>query len=260
MESAQALDGDDATAGQQLNAALDDSVAGLARGADGRCRGRIPARIAVYSLAPRNMRPAIKAGIGLCVKATVEWIGILCGAGGAHGETVHRCGRSVIRQRSDDGKAWAAVGAVDKGVVIASVGGIEQLAQTIVAGGDIGRDERRVRGLVLRRHNVKALLIGSAPAARLQIRNIDSLNASCRRRMLRKRGNKSIERIGQSVRLDMHAVARIEHPSTNAMCHGLAIHKRSHANALHNARHMNMHMPHATPLIKTDQKGTGLFW
>ena len=50
MESAQALDGDDATAGQQLNAALDDSVAGLACGADGRCRGRIPARIAVYSL------------------------------------------------------------------------------------------------------------------------------------------------------------------------------------------------------------------
>ena len=260
MESAQALDGDDATAGQQLNAALDDSVAGLACGADGRCRGRIPARIAVYSLAPRNMRPAIKAGIGLRVKTPVEWVDILRSALGTHGKTIHRRGRSVIRQRSDDGKAWAAISAVDKGVVIASVGGIEQLAQAIVTGGDIGRDERRVRGLVLRRHNVKALLIGSAPAARLQIRNIDSLNASCRRRMLRKRGNKSIERIGQSVRLDMHAVARIEHPSTNAMCHGLAIHKRSHANALHNARHMNMHMPHATPLIKTDQKGTGLFW
>ena len=253
MESAQALDGDDATAGQQLNAALDDSVAGLACGADGRCRGRIPARIAVHSLAPRNMRPAIKAGIGLRVKTPVEWVDILRSALGTHGKTIHRRGRSVIRQRSDDGKAWAAVSAVDKGVVIASVGGIEQLAQAIVTGGDIGRDERRVCGLVLRRHNVKALLIGSAPAARLQIRNIDSLNASCRRRMLRKRGNKSIERIGRSVRLDMHAVARIEHPSANAMRHGLAIHKRSHANALHNARHMNMHMPHATLLIKTDQ-------
>ena len=206
------------------------------------------------------MRPAIKAGIGLCVKATVEWIGILCGAGGAHGETVHRGSRSVIRQRPDDGKAWAAVGAVDKRVVIALIGGVEQLAQAIVTGGDIGRDESRVRGLILRRYDAKALLIGSAPAARLQIRNIDSLNVSCRRRMLRKRGNKSIERIGRSVRLDMHAVARVEHPSANAMRHGLAIHKRSHANALHNARHMNMHMPHATLLIKTDQKRTGLFW
>ena len=129
--------------------------------------------------------------------------------------------------------------------MIASVGGIEQLAQTIVAGGDIGRDERRVRGLVLRCHNVKALLIGSAPAARLQIRNIDSLNAGRRGRMLRKRGNKSIERIGRSVRLDMHAVARVEHPAANAVRHGLAIHKRSHANALHNARYMDMRMSHA---------------
>lgn len=55
----------------------------------------------------------------------------------------------------------------------------------------------------------------------------------------------------------MHAVARVEHPSANAMRHGLAIHKRPHANALHNARYMNMHMSHATPLIKTDQIGTG---
>ena len=194
------------------------------------------------------MRSAIKAGVGLRVKATVEWIGILCGAGGAHGETVHRGSRSVIRQRSDDGKARPAVGAVDKGVVVASVGGIEQLAQAIVAGGDIGRDERRVRGLVLRRHNVKALLIGSAPAARLQIRNIDSLNASRRGRMLRKCSDKSVNRLGTSVRLDMHAVARVEHPSANAMRHGLAIHKRSHANALHNARYMDMRMPHATLL------------
>ena len=59
------------------------------------------------------------------------------------------------------------------------------------------------------------------------------------------------------MRFDMHAVARVEHPSANAMRHGLAIHKRPHANALHNARYMNMHMPHATPLIKTDQIGTG---
>ena len=206
------------------------------------------------------MRPAIKAGIGLRVKTPVEWVGILRGTLGTHGKTIHRRGRSVIRQRSDDGKAWAAVSAVDKGVVIASVGGIEQLAQTIVTGSDIGRDERRVRGLVLRCHNAKALLIGSTPTARPQVHNLDMLYASRRGRMLRKRGNKSIERIGRSVRLNMYAVARIEHPSANAMRHGLAIHKWSHANALHNARHMNMHMPHATLLIKTDQKGTSLFW
>lgn len=95
------------------------------------------------------MRPAVKAGIGLRMKAPVKWVGILRGAFGAHGKAIHRGGRSVIRQRADDGKARAAVGAVDKGVVIASVGGIEQFAQAVVAGGDIGRDERRMRSLVL---------------------------------------------------------------------------------------------------------------
>ena len=46
----------------------------------------------------------------------------------------------------------------------------------------------------------------------------------------------------------MHAVARIEHPSANAMRNGLAIHKRSHADTLHNARYMDMRMSHATLL------------
>ena len=86
------------------------------------------------------------------------------------------------------------------------------------------------------------------------------LNAGCGRRVLRQRGDKFVERLAQSMRLDVYAIARVEHPAANAMRHGLAIHKRSHANALHNARYMNMHMPHATPLIKADQKGTGLFW
>lgn len=203
------------------------------------------------------MRPAIKAGIGLRVKATVERIGILRGTLRAHGKTVHRGSRSVIRQRSDDGKAWAAVSAVDKGVVIASVGGIEQLAQAIVAGGDIGRDERRVHGLIPRRYDTKDLLIVGIPSVGLQVCDSDMLNTGRGRCVLRQRGDKAVECLDRSMRFDMHAVARVEHPSANAMRHGLAIHKRPHANALHNARYMNMHMPHATPLIKTDQIGTG---
>ena len=46
----------------------------------------------------------------------------------------------------------------------------------------------------------------------------------------------------------MHAIARVEHPAANAVRHGLAIHKRSHADALHNARYMDMHTSHATLL------------
>lgn len=165
VESAQTLDGDDAAASQQLDAVFDDGIAGLARRADGRCRVDRRRHNAAIRLAPRNVRPAFKAGIGLRVKAPIEWVGILCSAGGAHGKAIHRGCRSVIGQRADDGKARSAIGAVDKGIVKTSVGGVEQLAQAVIARGDVGRDERRVGGLILRRHNAKALLVSGVPVA-----------------------------------------------------------------------------------------------
>ena len=191
------------------------------------------------------MRPAVKTGIRLRVKAPVKWVAILGGALGAHGKAVHGRGHSVVRQRPDDGKARPAVGAVDKGVVIASVGGVEQFAQAVVTGGDIGGDERRMRGLVLRRHDAKALFIVGIPSASRQLGNLDALHPCRVRRVLRQRGDKAVDGRARSMRLDMHAVARVEHPAADTVRHGLAIHKRPHADALHNARHMNMHMPHA---------------
>ena len=248
MESAQTLDGDDAAASQQLDAAFDDGIACLARGADGWCCVDRRWHNTAIRLAPRNMRSAIKAGIGLRVKASIEWVGILCGAGGAHGKAIHRGCRSVIGQRANDGKARSAIGAVDKGIVKASVGGVEQLAQAVVARGDVGRDECRVCGLILRRHNAKALLVSGVPVAGCQVHNLDMLHAGRRRRMLGKRGDKFVERLALSVCLDMYAIACVKHPAANAVRHGLAIHKRSHADTLHNARYMDMCMSHATLL------------
>ena len=96
VKSAQSLDGDDTSVGQQLDAAFDDGIAGLARGADGWCCVDRRLHNTVVRLSPRNMRSTIKAGIGLRMKATVKRVGILCGAGGAHGKTIHRGSRSVI--------------------------------------------------------------------------------------------------------------------------------------------------------------------
>ena len=86
VESAQTLDGDDTAACQQLNAAFDDGIAGLARGADGWCCVDTRWHNVAIGLAPRNMRSAIKAGIGLRVKPPIERVGILCGAGGHMGK------------------------------------------------------------------------------------------------------------------------------------------------------------------------------
>ena len=247
VKSAQSLDGDDTAVGQQLDAAFDDGIAGLARRADGWCRPRALELHVARRLSPRNMRSTIKAGIGLRMKAPVKRVAILCGALGAHGETIHRGSCSVIGQRANDGKARSAIGAVDKGIVKASVGGVEQFAQTVVARGDVGRDERRVGGLILRRHNAKALLAGSVPVAGCQVHKLDMLNAGRGRRVLRQRGDKAVKCLDRSMRLDVHAIARIEHPAANAMRHSLAIHKWPHANTLHNARYMDMHMPHVAP-------------
>jgi len=165
MESSQTLDGDDPAACQQLDTAFDDGIAGLARGADGWCCVDTRWYNVAIRLAPRNVRPAFKAGVGLRVKPPIERVGILCGAGGAHGKAIHRGCRSVIGQRANDGKARSAIGAVDKGIVKASVGGVEQLAQAVVACGDVGRDERRVGSLIPRRHNAKTLLVSGVPVA-----------------------------------------------------------------------------------------------
>ena len=244
VEPAQSLYGDDRSVGQQLDAAFDDGIAGLARGADGWCCVDRRWHNTAVRLEPRNMRSTIKTGIGLRVKPPIERVGILCGAGGAHGETIHRGSCSVIGQRANDGKARSAIGAVDKGIVKASVGGVEQFAQTVVARGDVGRDERRVGGLILRRHNAKALLAGGVPVAGCQVHKLDMLNAGRGRRVLRQRGDKAVECLDRSMRLDVHAITRIEHPAADAVRHSLAIHKWPHANTLHNARYMDMHMPH----------------
>ena len=142
----------------------------------------------------------------------------------------------------------------------ASVGGVEQFAQTVVARGDVGRDERRVGGLILRRYDTKDLLIVGIPSVGLQVCNSDMLNAGRGRRVLRQRGDKAVKCLDRSMRLDVHAITRIEHPAADAVRHSLAIHEWPHANTLHNARYMDMHMPHvAPPSSKPTKKGQVYF-
>ena len=105
-----------------------------------------------------------------------------------------------------------------------------------------------MHGLILRCYDTKGLFIVGIPNVGLQVCNSDMLNAGRGRRVLRQRGDKSVECLDRSMRLDVHAIARVEHPAANAMRHSLAIHKWPHANALHNARYMDMHMSHATLL------------
>ena len=72
------------------------------------------------------------------MKAAIGGIVVLRLAGWAHFEARHRGLRAVVGDAARDGEARSAVGAVEERIAVAAVGGIEQLAQTVGAGGRVG--------------------------------------------------------------------------------------------------------------------------
>src|SRR5437764_10955968 len=89
-----------------------------------------------------DLRTANGAGVGLGMKAPIQWIIVFSMAGRAHWEDAHRCLVTVIRDILDNGEARATVGAVDERIAIAPVRGIEEFLQTVITGGSIRRNER----------------------------------------------------------------------------------------------------------------------
>ena len=58
----------------------------------------------------------------------------------------------------DDGKAWAAIGAVGKGIAVAAVFRIQQLTKASLAGSDIWRDKLIFPFLYLAMPNFKVFI------------------------------------------------------------------------------------------------------
>ena len=74
----------------------------------------------------------------------------------AHGEACHRGLRPIIGDVLDDCEARSAVGAVDEGIMVAAVMGVEEFAQAIRADGDIRRNGLEGLGSGLRVQDFKA--------------------------------------------------------------------------------------------------------
>ena len=143
VEAAEALHRHDAALEQQLDRFREDGVGFLA--------GIPPLRLflTLGKVHPADVRAAIPAGVGLRMEAAVERIGVFVGATRAHGEILHgRCG-TVVGQRPDDGETRAAVRAVDERITVAAVCGVEQLVQAVVAGGQIGGNQRGLLSIVI---------------------------------------------------------------------------------------------------------------
>ena len=131
--AAEALDGQDPALGQQGHR-LVEGVVGLGQqAAVGGEQGELGA--------------ADRAGDGLGVEPAVGGVGVLGPAVGAHDEAGHGGRLPVVGDRPDDRVAGPAVGAVDERVAVAAVGGVEQLALAVGAGGDVDADRHRRRPL-----------------------------------------------------------------------------------------------------------------
>jgi len=87
------------------------------------------------------MGAAGRTGVGLGVEAPVGRIVVLGLAGLAHPEIPHGRPRTVIGDIFDDGEPRSAVRAVDEGISVPPVPGIEQLGEAVLAGGMIRRQK-----------------------------------------------------------------------------------------------------------------------
>jgi len=67
------------------------------------------------------------------MKAAVSGVMVFRGAIGAEPKASHAGVGTVIRDGFDDGEARTAVGAIDEGVTVAPIGGVEELPPAIWA-------------------------------------------------------------------------------------------------------------------------------
>jgi hypothetical protein len=179
MESTNAFDGDDSSGAKCGSCRCDRRLAdagGLS--ADNRHRAGGVCR-------EPDGWSACGAGIWLGMEPPRGRIPMLRLACRAHREGPHGRPAAVVGQRVDDREPRAAVGAVDEGAAMPSIGGIAQLGKACPAGGDVGwhdgpsRPHRTARRLRRRWFVVGFVL---PRASNVQVENLH-LRGSCRHGM-----------------------------------------------------------------------------
>ncbi len=179
-------------------------------------------------------RSAGGAGDRLGVEPPIGGIAILTLARIAHRERAHAGALTVVRERQDDREARAAVRAVDEGVAVPAVLGIEQLAQAIGAG-------RRVRGeQAVAALQVEALFHLEAHGAhRGRLGPADVLDARERRCLRRDRLAEAVEIGRRALRRDLDHPAAVADPAADPEPTRQPPHERSEPDALHHATHLD---------------------
>ena len=125
------------------------------------------------------------------------------------GNLLHGRCRAIIGQRPDDGEARTAVRAVDERIAVATVFGVEQLVKAIVAGGQIGGNQRGLLGVVI---------VGKADVERAEplqrhLLEIDFLDLCGGRGVHVQLGDELVQQARLALGMDEHAFHSVEHPA-----------------------------------------------
>ena len=170
------------------------------------------------------------------MEAPIQRVGVLLRTDGAHGEFLHGRLFAVVGQLLDDGKARAAVRAVDERIAVAAVRRVEQFAHAVFARCQIRRNERRRLYLrVVGKANLKGVEVFERHFLELNLRHLGR-----GRRLFRQRDHEFVQQLRFCLRMDVHAVGGIQHPAVDQVLFRLSVYERAEPHPLHDAFYMNV--------------------
>jgi len=185
---------------------------------------------------------ALRAGDRLRVIAAVGRIVVFAPARGAEFPRAHRGVRAIVGQIEDDAVARPAIRAVDVRVRGAPIGRSEEFAHARGANREIGRDardrRRRAHALANRKRRV-SFALGGLEGDRCYLRRGGRLTFEG--------GEKFVQLRLRRLRMQVHAVARVEHPTGDAVTSCDTVDEGPKPDALHDAGNADAKRLHPGP-------------
>ncbi len=181
-----------------------------------------------------HLRPTIPAGIGLSMETPVPRVVVFSLTRRTHAEASHGGLVAVIGDIFDDSVAWAAVGAVDKGIAVTAIEGITELMKAVGTGADIGSDQRGARVLPSALDDMETIEGTKGP-----FRNLDLYDPGKRRRFGGDVPNECFDFLRCSRHLNFDAIRLIPDPAVELVLMGQLENEGPETHALDNASDAN---------------------
>ncbi len=220
-------------------------------------------RIAVAAV-PAEMGPALGAAYRLGVVASVQRVFIGRSAARAHGKARHGGVGPIVGEAADDGVAWAAVGAVGKGVVVVAIRGVGYIVGARLAHPLIRRDGDRGGALLLAGFNSKlamklamklAIEVGIMSEGQFPLAEV--IDSAKRRRQFPQFAGKGGQLLGRSFGTYGDAIGIVQHIAGKAVAQRQPIDEGAKADPLNYAVDMKFAAQPAGHMTRRDRGGDG---